>query len=196
MMGRVTGRLRQLLVVTGAIGLLAGGGYASAAASPDHGKPVVIPAPAHPPKTAVVKGACTVPSATSGDSPYTTTHLPLLWVRKHPTGLVAVWLPGLNAKHCVARRTTSGTHPAERAAAAIRQAAAFPPETLWCPNDDNARVRLYFTYARGGDEYADVALAGCRPIAAPGRAARWTDAAVTKALRAAAPAAWHSYLGR
>jgi hypothetical protein len=181
--------------VLGSVGLLASGGYASATASPGHGKPVVVAAPAHPPRAAVVKGACAVPSAATGESPYTTTDRPLLWVRNHPTGLVAVWLPGLNAKHCVARRTSSGARLAQRVATAIRQAAPFPPETLWCPRDDNAKVRLYFTYARGGAEFAEVALAGCRPIAAPGRAARWTDAAVTKALRPAAPTAWRSDLG-
>ena len=191
----MTGLPRRTLVALVGCAVLAGGGYATAATSSDHGAPVVAPAPAHPPRTAVVKGSCTVPSAASKDSPYTTTDKPLMWVRAHPTGLVAIWSPGLNAKRCVARRTISGGHLAQRVAAAVRQAAPFPPETLWCPMDDNAQVELYFTYERGGDEYAAVALGGCRPISAPDRAARWTDAEVTKSLRNAAPAAWQSYLG-
>jgi hypothetical protein len=191
----MTGIRRRWLAVLIGVAALSSAGYADALTAADHGTPVFAPAPAHPPKAAVVKGACTVPSVTDNESPYTTTDRPLLWVRAHPTGLVAIWLPGLNAKHCVARRTTSGGHLAQRVAGAIRQSAPFPPETLWCPNDDGAQVRLYFQFAKGRDQYADVALGGCRPIAAPGRAARWTDAAVTKALRHAAPVAWRSYLG-
>jgi hypothetical protein len=190
----MSGTMRRVLVAALGAALLAAAGFGDAASAADHGKPVIVPAPAKPPAMERTNGVCTLPGP-SNESPYTTTERPLLWLRAHPTGVVAVWIPGLNSKRCAARRTTNGTHLARRTAAAIRQTAPFPPETLWCPNDDGARVRLHFAYRHGGDEYADIALGGCRPISAPGRAARWTDAAVTKSLREVAPRAWRTYLG-
>jgi hypothetical protein len=109
--------------------------------------------------------------------------------------MVTVWISGLNAKKCVARRTTEGAAVAGSVAKAIRRTKAFPTEPLPCPFDDNTAVRVYFTYASGGDEYADVSLSGCRPISAADRASRWGNTAgLAHALRPAAPAAWRNYL--
>ncbi|HWC33234.1 MAG TPA: hypothetical protein VG650_00275 [Mycobacteriales bacterium] len=191
--------LTRLLAVAVTAGLAVAGAGSAGATTPPHGKPVIEAAPAHPPKMALVKDSngtrCTLPT-TSNASPSGSSDAPLLWVRAHPTGLVAVWIPGLNAtgKHCAARRTTDGAALAQRVAVAIRHTKAFPSEPLPCPYDDNTQVRLYFTYDHGGDEYADVSLAGCRPISAPARASRWSDTAVEKPLHDAAPAAWRSYL--
>jgi hypothetical protein len=170
--------------------LLASG--AANAASSGHGAPVVAPAPTSAPATSHSNGSCTTPEVTS--APPSTNTEKLMWINAHPTGLTAVWLPGLNSKRCVARRTVGNAALASRVAAAIERAKAFPTGPLPCPFDDNTAVRLYFSYATGGDEYADVSLDGCRPISAPDRASRWNDAQVDKALLPAAPAAWQSYL--
>lgn len=177
-------RLALAAITTGA--LLAATGAASAA-TPSHGAPVIEPAPAQPPTMTKANGSCHIDQSSQ-------TGKDLLWVRAHPTGMVAIWIPGLNSKRCVARRTTSGPALAERVAVAIRHAKAFPTRPLPCPYDDGTAVRLYFTYANGGDEYAGVSLNGCRPITAPDRASRWSDSAVEKPLRTAAPPAWRSYL--
>jgi hypothetical protein len=173
--------------------LLVTGSVAGASAGSGHGAPVIERAPAHPPTMTRTHGNCVDPTRRS-DAPSANSGKPLVWVHAHPTGFVAIWIPGLNAKRCVARRTTSGAHLAERLAAAIRHAKPFPNEPLPCPYDDGTSVRVYFIYSHGGDEYAEVALAGCRPISAPGRASRWSDAAVERPLHKAAPPAWRPYL--
>lgn len=169
---------------------------AAGTGSAGHGTPVVQTAPAQPPVMAREDGACSLQTAGDSAAPTSTSGDKLLWLRAHPTGVVAIWIPGLNAKHCVARRTKNGASLAQRISTAIRHAKAFPTEPLPCPFDDRSSVRLYLTYGSGGDEYAEVSLDGCRPITAPGRAARWGDSAsLERALRKAAPAGWRHYLG-
>ncbi|HVT65185.1 MAG TPA: hypothetical protein VHD81_08520 [Mycobacteriales bacterium] len=181
------GSLKRGPVVLAGIALLLGGSYATAAMPASHGKPVIAPAPAQAPSMDRSNGSC-------GPTDQTPVGKDLLWVHAHPSGLVAIWIPGLNSKKCVARRTTGRAALAERVAVAVRHAKAFPTEPLPCPYGDNTSVRLYFTYPTGGDEYAEVSLSGCRPITAPDRASRWSDNAVEKPLRKIAPKAWRSYL--
>ncbi|HVV76928.1 MAG TPA: hypothetical protein VHC43_12920 [Mycobacteriales bacterium] len=191
---RPTSAWVRLATAAGGAAVLLAGSQAASASPASHGAPVIRPAPAHAPTMTRANGSCTAPSAGSS-SPATTSDDPLLWVRAHPTGVVAIWVPGLNSTRCVARRTTNGGARARKIAVAIRHAKAFPTEPLPCPYDDGTSVRLYFSYASGGDEYAAVSLSGCRPIRAPGRASRWGNtSAVERSLRPAAPRAWQSYL--
>jgi hypothetical protein len=72
----------------------------------------------------------------------------------------------------------------------------MPDEALPCPFSDGTSVKLYFSYADGSPEYVDVALNGCRPISAAGRASVWGNTtAFEKTLLPAAPPAWRTYLG-
>jgi hypothetical protein len=114
-------------------------------------------------------------------------------VRAQPTALVAIWLPGLNAKRCAAHRTVSGASVAGRVATAIRRAPAFPDGALPCPYSDGAEVQLYLRYADRPAEYAAVTLSGCRAVGAPDRHARWNTKKLEHALAGAAPKAWRSY---
>lgn len=182
-------RLAGVGLATAAV--LLGSGVALAAGA-SHGAPVIKAAPHAAPSTSDAKGSCTTPDA---ESQPVATKGRLMWVDPHATKLVAVWLPGLNANPCVARRTVSGPGAASRIATAIDHAAAFPQETLFCPYSDNASVRLYFLDHAGRYEYADLALGGCGPISAPGRASRWNNDHVRSALRPVAPPAWRHYVG-
>ena len=182
-------RLTGVALTTLAVVLSSG----SSAVAGVHGAPVNSPAPAVAPTSSHANGSCSTPGVST--PPPSTESQHLMWVDPKPTTLTAVWLPGLNAKHCAARRTVSGAALARRVAGAIEHAKAFPTGALPCPFDDNTSVRLYFGYRTGGDEYADVALSGCRPISAPGRRSRWNDDQVEHALLPAAPPAWRVSLG-
>lgn len=161
----------------------------AAASMSGHGKPVTRQAPARPPAASRRHGACVVHqrSTTPG-----TTH-GLVWVRRHPTGAVLIWLPGLNAKQCRARRTTADQHRAEALAAAIERAPRVSGRTYACPSDDGTALRLYFEYRHHADEYAGVALSGCRWIGAPGRSSRWVTQRMNHQLKAEAPKGWKDY---
>lgn len=157
---------------------------------PTHGQPVIRTAPAHAPAATQTDGSCNVSGAQPGGSTVGADNL--VWVRSQPTGAVALWLPGRNAKHCVARRTVIDSARAGKLAAALRHSKAFP-RGVFCPLDDGSSARLYFTYANGHDEYAGDELTGCRTLSAPGRSARETSTAFHDALAPVAPAAWRSY---
>lgn len=193
MMAVMTKPVRIITGLMAGVALLGSAGTASAAGT-DHGKPVIEPAPAHPPAASERNGSCVVPTRDDSASPPQDPSTPLVWVRSHPTGVVMIWLPGLNAKKCVARRTVSGAALAGRVAAAVRHAGAFPNGALPCPYADGTEVQVYLRYQDQRDEYAVVTLNGCRAVSAPSRHARWSTTKLQRALRKAAPAAWRSYL--
>jgi hypothetical protein len=118
----------------------------------------------------------------------------LVWLRRHPAGVVMIWIPGMNAKHCQARRTVGHHRRAGRLARAIDRAPRVSKGTYNCPNDDLTEVDLYFTYRTGGDEFVDVPLAGCRFLSAPDRAARAATQVINHQLKRAAPHHWRRYL--
>jgi hypothetical protein len=181
-------------VAAAAAALLLSSGIAAQASTSSAGAPVFRTAPRSAPATSSANGSCTAPGTSYPATP--TKDEKLVWVDGSPTTMTAVWLPGLNATHCVARRTVSNAALAAKVAKAIERAKAMPDEPLPCPFSDNTSVRLYFGYADGSDEYADVALNGCRPISAPGRASVWGNTTqFEKTLLPAAPPAWRSYLG-
>jgi hypothetical protein len=177
-----------LAVPGGAIGLAR-----DTTTAPRHGAPVFRTAPTHAPAASRRHQACVVAGASQ--SPSGQHGAGLVWVRAHPTGVVAIWLPGVNANPCRARRTTSAAGLAGSIAAALRAAPAQPPGAYPCPYDDGTKVQLYFTYAQGQDEYAEVTLSGCSVVAAPQRAARWSTTRLQRQLKKAAPKAWQSYVG-
>ncbi|MGN6472158.1 MAG: hypothetical protein ACTHK4_00725 [Mycobacteriales bacterium] len=166
---------------------------ATAGGSGGHGTPITRPAPARPPATSTSNSSCVVPDRDDSASPPQDPNAPLVWVHAAPTGMVAIWLPGLNAKHCVARRTVSGATLAGHVASAIRRAAAFPNGALPCPYSDGAAVEVYLRYDNQPDEYAVVTLNGCRAVGAPSRHARWSTTKLEHALGHAAPKAWARY---
>jgi hypothetical protein len=65
------------------------------------------------------------------------------------------------------------------------------------PADDGSGVRLYFSYVGGhATEQADVNLAGCRAISAPGRSARVVTQGVLQQLSSLAPNGWRQYFAQ
>ncbi len=165
----------------------------AAATSTAHGAPVLRAAPAHAPAASEHNGTCVVSKRDDSASPPQSPDDPLVWLRAEPSSVVAIWLPGLNAKKCVARRTVSGATLAARIAAAVRHAGAFPNGALPCPYDDGTAVQLYLRYPDRPDEYALVTLSGCRAVGAPARHSRWSTARLQHALSKAAPKAWARY---
>lgn len=193
MMARMAASLRITGVAAAAAALLLGSGVAAQAAQ-GHGAPVFRAAPRSGPAATRSAGSCSAAGVTAAGP--SASDEKLMWVDGDPTSLTAVWLPGLNAKRCVARRTVSSAALAARVARAIEQAKPMPDEPLPCPFSDGTTVRLYFGYANGSTEYAEAALDGCRPISAPDRAARWGNTTrFEKTLLPAAPPAWRTYLG-
>jgi hypothetical protein len=197
MMTRMSGSARLATAVLASGTLLTGAaliGTPSRAATPaSHGSPVTRPAPTHPPAASTRNGSCAVSGRDDSASPPQDPNAPLIWVHAKPASMVAIWLPGLNAKRCVARRTVSGPTLSSRVAAAIRQAPTFPNGALPCPYSDGAAVQLYLRYNDRPDEYAVVTLNGCRAVGAPSRHARWSTTKLQRALSHAAPRAWASY---
>ncbi|HVW79700.1 MAG TPA: hypothetical protein VHB69_02010 [Mycobacteriales bacterium] len=186
-------RVRITGVVATAAALLLSSGLAAQAAA-DHGAPVFRDPPRTAPQTSTADGSCTAPGASYPGTP--TSGEQLVWLDRDPVSLTAIWLPGSNATKCVARRTVRKAAVAKKLAAAVDRAKAMPDEPLPCPFADGTSVQLYLTYPDGTSEYVEAALNGCRPISAPGRAARWGNtAAFEAALLPAAPPAWRSYLG-
>lgn len=128
----------------------------------------------------------------------TATHLPaaphvgapaLVTVAPRPAGVIAVWLPGLNAAGGPTS-TRGGAAIAGRLAGDILTAPRFPPGTYSCPMDDASESRLAFRYAgTSAVQRVTVKLTGCPTITAPGRAARRTDPALVCDLASIAPSA-------
>lgn len=115
----------------------------------------------------------------------------LVSVGGRPTGVIAVWLPGLNQRPCRAALTRGNADVARRLAKDIRAAPKWPSGNFNCPNDDGAGARLYFQ--RSGSTLADLAdiqLSGCRGVDAPGRSARWMTDRLFHDLASIEPAPW------
>jgi hypothetical protein len=113
-----------------------------------------------------------------------------------PTGVVAVWNPGMNARPCRVDFSRGDAVEAQALAAAILSEPAFPPGGRSCPADFGRNVNLYFSY--GGDGPAEIVqqdLSGCEPLFAPGRASRLAGNMATSSLLASiAPPSYRSYL--
>jgi hypothetical protein len=193
MMARMVAPLRITGVAAAAAALLLGSGI-SAQAATTHGTPVFRATPRSAPAATESDGSCNAPGTSSSAAAIGADKL--VWVGAKPSSMTAVWLPGLNATHCVARRTVSGAALAVKVASALDHTKAMPDKPLPCPFADGTSVQLYFDYPNGSSEYADVSLGGCRPISAPGRAARWGNTTqFENTLLPAAPSAWRTYLG-
>jgi hypothetical protein len=117
-----------------------------------------------------------------------------VWVRPDPTGVVTIWLPGLNSQQCKTRRILGAQAVAEQLANGIDRGRRVSGSSYACPMDDGSHVGVYLTYPSGGDEYVDVPFTGCTWVDAPGRGDRWVSGTVDDALRALAPPAWLRYL--
>ena len=144
----------------------------------------------HAPSAHLQNGECLVsgaPSIIAGSQP--------LIVAPHPTGVKILWLPGLNSTACAIATTHGGISTAAALARAISHAPAVSngPERF-CPEDDNARVSISFTYARHRSAPPlFVSLDGCRLISQADREQRSTTPAVSDKLAALAPCGWRSY---
>ncbi|MGI5229486.1 hypothetical protein [Actinoallomurus sp. CA-142502] len=115
----------------------------------------------------------------------------LVSVGSRPTGVVAVWFPGMNQRPCRAALTRGNAVLARRLAKDIRAAPKWPSGTFNCPSDDGAGARLYFQ--RSGStlaDLADVQLSGCKGVDAPGRSARWMTDRLLRDLSSIEPAPW------
>ena len=154
-------------------------------------QPVVGQAPDRPPVTHVASdGACL-----SNQGPTSNVKADgHVTVDSSPTGVSVVWLPGLNARPCLAALTHGAAEMAVALANDIQHAPYLSSRATSCPNDDGSGVRLYFSYAGGhATEQADVNLAGCRAITAPGRSSRSATQRLLNELALVAPSEWRQY---
>lgn len=88
-----------------------------------------------------------------------------------PTGGVALWLPGMNARPCRAVLTSLSRSQATAFAAAVDAAKTWPSGRYNCPADDASSVSVFLFYAgRPQAEVVREGLAGCISLTAPGRA--------------------------
>lgn len=157
---------------------------------PAVGTPVPTVAPTRAP-AAVVAGDC----ALQGVSAHTaTTEQGLVSVDPSASGLVILWVPGLNQRPCWAELVDSGSGVARRLAAAIDTAPATTPGTTACTAADNTGAELYFQYPGRPSERADVSLSGCEGVAAPGRDQRQLSDDLAASLLPLAPGAWRTRL--
>jgi hypothetical protein len=121
----------------------------------------------------------------------------LVAVGPHSTGVVAVWVPGLNQRPCRAVITRVTKESAGLLAADILSAPKVPPGRFSCPMDDGTHVRLYFTYSGAAEpERVDVALTGCTDISAPDRAARRVTGQLARDLAPFAPMPWRDRIDK
>jgi hypothetical protein len=94
------------------------------------------------------------------------------WLDPHPTGGVALWLPGLNARPCRAVLTALTRSQASAFAVAVDHARPFPSGAWDCAMDDASGVTVFLSYpGRVQAEVVEVALSGCGGLTAPGRSA-------------------------
>jgi len=184
--------MRTLVATVMAVGCATTTAAGAAPAAAAHGRPVFRTAPTSPPATSWRHHACSVSGGNPPASGDNRGH-GLVWVRRHATGVVMVWLPGLDDRHCRAKETTGSRRSADWLAGTIRHAKRVPRGVFECPLSDGTQVRVYFTFAHGRDEYADVPLSGCRFVNAPHRLGRFESNAMDKVLRAAAPRRWKRY---
>lgn len=143
--------------------------------------PVYATAPASVPATAAASqnGVC-VSDDGLGDPP-SSAHL---WVDPNPSGAEALWLPGLNARHCQALLTDLSRSRARSVAQAVMDSRPFPAGNFNCPMDDASGVTVFLTYPdRSRAEVVRVKLAGCGGLTAPGRDLREPGGIGLQALR-------------
>jgi hypothetical protein len=143
------------------------------------------------PGTRVNGGVCSV--AGTGQPSYGPTRPS---VAPHPLGVEVVWTPGLNDKSCQAASVREGSRIASALAFDV-DVAPFKPQAaqVVCPDDDNASVRLYFTYGRRRPvERINADLDGCGWISSEGSGARGSTSQFRTDLLTLAPAAWAPYL--
>lgn len=158
------------------------------AGSPVRGTPPSV-APSASTRTPV--GACT---AAGRDAGYKRNQ-ELVSVDAHPTGVIAVWLPGMNQHPCRAALTRGNADLARQLATDIRTAPKWPSGIYHCPMDDATGARLYFEQSKTTKaELVDVGLAGCRGIGAPGRSERQMTDQLSHDLALIAPAPWRTRL--
>ncbi len=135
---------------------------------------------------------CTVRGADSGVDP--AVH-GLVSVDPFPTGVVLVWLPGLNGRPCRAVLAHAGTRVARQLAVGVDAAPAVRPGLSAGAADDATAVGLYFTYAgRTVAEEVLIGLGGEELVDAPGRSPRELTDALAAVLRPLAPLAWRQRL--
>lgn len=151
------------------------------------GAPVHAVAPTRAP-AAVGSGGCTL----KGTSPDTPTEQALVSVDRPPSGVVIVWVPGLNQRPCRAQLIHDGARIARGLVAAIDTAPVIPPGSSACPAADGAGADLYFTYPGRAGEQAQVELSGCEGVGAPGRAPRQLSDDLVAALLPLAPGPWRT----
>lgn len=121
----------------------------------------------------------------------------LVTVDPDPTGVVGIWLPGIDTRPCHWSLATDGAAVAKRLASDIRSAPPFPSGGVSCPYDDESRVDLYFRYP--GDramEHVSVGLRGCVEISAPGAEPRRGSPALLRDLGRLSPRPVHLVLPR
>jgi hypothetical protein len=109
-------------------------------------------------------------STTAMDYPFPPTS-PLVTLDPDPTGVLAIWNPGMNAHPCHVQFTRGDAILARRLASVIVDQPA--QRMAFCPNGDGKNVSLYFTYKdQARAELIQRALNGCQQLSAPGHAAR------------------------
>ena len=141
------------------------------------------------PSTHLKKGVCLVsgvPSVVPGTGP--------LVIAPYPTGVKILWLPGLNSTACVIATTHAGASTAEALGRAITHAPAVSHGAeLSCPEDDDSRASISFTYAphRSAPQVV-VQLSGCRLIGQSGREQRSMTSGINNRLAALAPCGWRT----
>ena len=147
---------------------------------PASGRPVVRATP----PTATVTDTCTHPRHRTGSGRH-----PAVTVDAHPSGVRAVWYPGLNWKDCREAVTHAGAALAGRLATDIRRAKPYPDGAYACPADSGREAVLFFTYPhRSRAETVTVTLTGCAGITASGDRPTLRPGRVIHDLRALAPA--------
>ena len=115
-------------------------------------------------------------------------------VDRSPSGVVFVWVPGLNQRPCRADLVRGGPRIARGLAAAIDTAPEVTPGSSACGAADAAEADLYFLYPGRPAEQSRVRLSGCESVDAPGRAPRQLSDDLAAALRPLAPGPWRTRL--
>lgn len=137
-------------------------------------------------------GVCRVAGVTGTTPGGRSLHVP-----RRPWGVVATWLPGIDARSCRTARTEGGPGAAGSLAAAIDRARPVATGSYSCPAGFGTAVELTFLRSdgqRAAEVYAT--LTGCAWLSANGDASRWLVAGVRDALRPLAPPAWRDQIGR
>ena len=119
---------------------------------------------------------------------------PQITVDSSPSGVIALWLPGLD-EPCTQALTRGNGQVAGALAADIQGAPTPAPGSHSCPADTGAGVRLYFRFGpHRPAERADIRLTGCEGISGPHRTGRSSTPGLRRDLTLIAPSAWVRYL--